>query len=187
MEDEQRYRTFFTKEYAVALINGMHYDTFINACSSAQREAMVEKTAAYFAKAQGPMHILYARTPTLNNPSKKTPFVVLTPGNAPVLIEPNQLFWQTLDNRLAEVILASRALGLGTGWGWDFLVPATADFVGIVQLYLVLMAVVVVVSIVVTFMFKFSATDRLDQVSQLFHRFATSLVRVPEFRVRVIN
>lgn len=55
------------------------------------------------------------------------------------------------------------------------------------QLYLVLMTVVVVVSIVVTFMFKFSATDRLDQVGQLFHRFATSLVRMPEFRIRDKN
>lgn len=49
------------------------------------------------------------------------------------------------------------------------------------------MTVVVVVSIVVTFMFKFSATDRLDQVNQLFHRFGTELVRVPEFRLRNKN
>lgn len=115
VDDEQRYRTFFTKEYAVALTNGVHYDTFINTSTCAQKAAMMEKTATYFAKAQGPMHILYARTPTQANPFKKTPFVVLTPGNAPVVIEPKQLFWQAMDNRLAEIILASRALGLGTG------------------------------------------------------------------------
>ena len=78
---------------------------------------------------------------------------------------------------------ATKSLGLGNGWGWDFLIPATSDFVGIVQLYLIIMTVLVTVSVSVAFMFKFSATDRVDQTVNLFKLFGDSLVRSPEYIV----
>lgn len=91
--------------------------------------------------------------------------------------------WYNYDRGLSEILAGAEALGLGNGWGWDFLIPATSDFVGIVQLYLIIMTVLITVSVMVTFLFKFSATDRLDQVNQLFHRFATTIVRIPEYGV----
>lgn len=91
--------------------------------------------------------------------------------------------WYNYDRGLSEILAGAESLGLGNGWGWDFLIPATSDFVGIIQLYLIIMTVLITVSVMVTFLFKFSATDRLDQVNQLFHRFATSIVRIPEYGV----